>query len=217
MKSYLNKSVSPSGSDNPVSLARSGRNFFLVGAAVYCALAFLDIAEAQDYSNLEDAPKVEKTRTLTRGIKTGGAADVPATRNYFPDRGVVIVEEADGTKKEEPYVALPILFKVDSDELLDAKSQSNLESLAEFLRRPSLHEARFCIEGHTSAEGTHEHNVDLSKRRSHRIFTLLVGKFAVNAANLRQQGFGPDAPEVKPEITEQDRRLNRRVVVVREQ
>jgi outer membrane protein OmpA-like peptidoglycan-associated protein len=210
-------SINLTHSGNRGSLARRRGKFFLFGTVVCWALTFSDNAGAQNYSNLENVPKVEKARPLTRGIKSAGAVDASASRNYLPDRGVVIVEEADGTKKEEPYVVLPILFKLDSDELLDAWSQSNLESLAEFLKRPSMREARFCIEGHTSTEGTHDHNVDLSRRRSNRILTLLIGEFAVNASNLRQQGFGPDAPEVKPELTEQDRRRNRRVVVVREE
>jgi outer membrane protein OmpA-like peptidoglycan-associated protein len=189
----------------------------LFGTAVCCTLAFSDRVGAQDYSNLENVPKVEKASTLTRGINSAGATDLHATRNYLPGRGVVIVEDADGTQKEEPYVVLPILFKRDSDELLDTRSRSSLEMLAEFLKRPSLRGARFCIEGHTSTEGAHEHNVDLSKRRSKWVFALLTGEFAVDASNLRQEGFGPDAPEIKPERTEQDRQRNRRVVVVREQ
>jgi outer membrane protein OmpA-like peptidoglycan-associated protein len=216
-ESHLSKSISSSTSDNRGLPARSGRNFFLLATAVCGALAFLVNSGAQDYSNLENTPKVEKAKPPTRGINFAAAPDSPATRNYLPHRGVVIVQEVDGTKKEEPYVVLPILFKVDSDDLLDSQSRSNLERLAEFLRRPSLREARFCIEGHTSTEGTHEHNVDLSKRRSNRVFALLIGELAVNPSNLRQEGFGPDAPEVTPELTEQDRRRNRRVVVVREQ
>jgi len=212
----VSKSINPSRSNNRGSLARSAVNFFLFGTAVCCALAFSDRVGAQDYSNLENVPKVEKARTLTRGINSAGATDLHPTRNYLPGRGIVIVEEADGTQKEEPYVVLPILFKKDSDELLDTRSRSNLEMLAEFLKRPSLREARLCIEGHTSTEGAHEHNVDLSKRRANRVFALLTEEFAVDASNLRQEGFGPDTPDVKPERTEQDRQRNRRVVVVRE-
>jgi outer membrane protein OmpA-like peptidoglycan-associated protein len=211
----VSKSISPFRSANRKSPARSARNFLLFGTVLCCTLAFSEGVGAQDYSNLENVPK-EKPRSLTRGINSAGATDFNATRDYLPSRGVIIVEEADGTQKEEPYVVLPILFKKDSDELLDTRSRSNLEMLAEFLKRPSLREARLCIEGHTSTEGAHEHNVDLSKRRANRVFALLTEEFAVDASNLRQEGFGPDAPEVKPERTAQDRQRNRRVVVVRE-
>jgi outer membrane protein OmpA-like peptidoglycan-associated protein len=213
----MSKSISPSRFQDPDLLARHGRNLVLFGTAVCGALAFSDIAQAQDFSNLQNAAKVEKIDTLAPDFKSPGAVDLRSTRTYLPDRGVVMIEEADGTKKEEPYVILPILFKLDSDELLNAQSQLNLKKLAEFLKQPSLREARFCIEGHTSTEGTHEHNMGLSKRRSDRVFALLIDQFGVTPYHLRRQGFGPDAPEVKPELTEQDRQRNRRVLVVREQ
>ena len=215
---FMRTTTAPFRSQRPDLLTRNGRSCILFGTAVFCTLALSEIGQAQDFSNLENAAKVEKLETLpAQDFKSPSAADIRSTRTYLPDRGVVIVEEADGTKKEEPYVILPILFKLDSDELLNAQSQLNLKKLAEFLKQPSLREARFCIEGHTSTEGTHEHNMDLSKRRSDRVFALLIGRFGVTPYHLHREGFGPDAPEVKPELTEQDRQRNRRVLVVREQ
>jgi outer membrane protein OmpA-like peptidoglycan-associated protein len=192
-----------------------GGNLLLLVAALSCLLS--STGNAQDFSNLENPPKVVGPSLQTRGIKLAKPIDSPVTRSYIPERGVVIVEAADGSKNEEPYVVLPILFKRDSAALLDAQSQSNLEKLAELLKEPSLRDARFCIEGHTSTEGAYQHNMVLSVQRAHRIFVLLTEVFSVDKLNLREQGFGPDAPEVRPEITEQDRERNRRVLVVREQ
>jgi outer membrane protein OmpA-like peptidoglycan-associated protein len=146
-KRHMSKSIKASRFQILDSRVPNGRNS-LFGMAVLFALSFSNVVRAQDFSNLQNVPKVEKTVPLTRGFKH--AADAPSTRSYRPDRGIVIIEQTDGTTKEEPYVILPILFKVDSDELLNATSQSNLERLAEFLKLSSLRDARFCVEGHTS-------------------------------------------------------------------
>ncbi len=194
---------------------QSRRNLLLLVTAFLGVL--WQTGEGQDFSNLENPPKIVGPGSQTRGIRLPNSTDSGVTRSYVPERGVVIVEAADGSKNEEPYVVLPILFKRDSAELLDARSKSNVEKLAELLKQPSLGDARFCIEGHTSSEGTRQHNMILSIQRAHRIFVLLTEAFSVNKLSLREQGFGPDAPEVRPETTEQDRERNRRVLVVREQ
>ena len=174
-----------------------------------------------DLSNLDKEAVVKKpaprTRGLTRGLSTAPAAPKTApTRGYDPTRGVVTIEEVDGTVKELPYVVLPILFKVNSDELFDAQSEENLRKLAAKLREPQLLTARFTVEGHTSTEGAPEYNQILSDRRADRILKLLVDKFNVDKDRLSAKGFGLTAPEVKPELTEQDRQRNRRVLIVKE-
>jgi outer membrane protein OmpA-like peptidoglycan-associated protein len=175
-----------------------------------------------DLSNLDKEAVVKQPPATpshrTRGFSTQPAtpAKTTSTRGYDPTRGVVTIEEVDGTVKELPYVVLPILFKVNSAELFDAQSEDNLRKLAAKLREPQLLTARFVVEGHTSTEGALEHNQTLSERRADRIFSLLIHKFGVEPGRLSAKGFGPTAPEVKPELTEQDRQRNRRVLIVKE-
>jgi outer membrane protein OmpA-like peptidoglycan-associated protein len=175
-----------------------------------------------DLSNL-DKEAVVKKPSATPARRTRGFSMQPATpaktaptRGYDPTRGVVTIEEVDGTVKELPYVVLPILFKVNSDEFFDAQSEENLRKLAAKLQEPQLLAARFVVEGHTSTEGASEYNQTLSDRRANRIFNLLVDKFKVEKERLSAKGFGLTAPEVKPELTEQDRQRNRRVLIVKE-
>ena len=102
---------------------------------------------------------------LTKSI--GG--DPVATRSYTKD--AVVVTHASGAQEEHPYVAVPLLFKKDSDELLGATSRDNVAKVAQMLK--DLGSATFAIEGHASAEGNSKDNFDLSKKRAAKIQTLL--------------------------------------------
>lgn len=66
------------------------------------------------------------------------------------------------------------------------------------------------IEGHASAEGSYEHNVDLSRRRAKAVLDHLVEKGEVPAERLESEGYGPDYPIADNE-TEEGREANRRV------
>ena len=175
-----------------------------------------------DLSNLDKDAVVKKPAVvpshLTRGLSIQPAAPpkTTPTRGYDATRGVVTIEEVDGTIKELPYVVLPIFFKVNSDELLDAQSEENLKKLAAKLQESNLRGAQFTVEGHSSTEGARALNQELSERRADRIFSMLVRKFGVEAARLSAKGFGADAPEAIPELTEKDRQRNRRVLIVKE-
>jgi len=196
----------------------------LVVATLCCVMALRFTAHAADpdLSNLDQEVVVKKPSATparrTRGISVQPStpAKTAPTRGYDPTRGIVTIEEVDGSVKEFPYVVLPILFKVNSDEFLDAQSEENLRKLAAKLQEPQLLAARFVVEGHTSTEGTPEYNQTLSDRRANRIFNLLVDKFKVEKERLSAKGFGRTAPEVKPELTDQDRQRNRRVLIVKE-
>jgi OOP family OmpA-OmpF porin len=66
------------------------------------------------------------------------------------------------------------------------------------------------VEGHASAEGGHDHNVDLSRRRAKAVLDHLVKRGKVDAARLESEGYGPDRPIADNE-TEAGREANRRV------
>ena len=171
-----------------------------------------------DLSNLDKEAVVKKPAPLTRGWspKPQGTPRVAQTRSYNATRGVVVIEEVDGTVKELPYVVLPIYFKVDSDSFRDAESEVNVQKMALKLQEPQLRAARFVVEGHTSSEGGLSHNQQLSERRANRIIGLLVSRYGIDPGRLAGRGFGSSAPAVQPELSEQDRELNRRVLIVKE-
>ena len=68
------------------------------------------------------------------------------------------------------------------------------------------------IVGHTSTEGSVEHNLDLSERRAQAVVDDLIAR-GFDAANLSARGEGESRPLVKPDKTETARELNRRVEV----
>ena len=130
---------------------------------------------------------------------------------------VEIVEFASGQKEEHPYVPVPLLFKVDSDELLDDVSRRNLRELAAILHDLSATGVRFVIQGHTSAEGSPEHNKTLSDKRAQKIRELLVGNLGVSSDAVKETvGFGSEFARVPANAPESTRQQDRRVLVVRD-
>jgi len=70
------------------------------------------------------------------------------------------------------------------------------------------------VNGHTDSVGTHDYNVDLSKRRAAAVVDALVAAH-IPRSRLTSDGFGPDQP-IAPNATEKGRALNRRVELVKE-
>ena len=71
---------------------------------------------------------------------------------------------------------------------------------------------RVSIVGHTSTEGSAEHNLDLSERRAQAVVDNLIERgFA--AANISASGEGESQPLVSPDTNETARELNRRVEI----
>jgi outer membrane protein OmpA-like peptidoglycan-associated protein len=82
------------------------------------------------------------------------------------------------------------------------------KAAAEIKKDPS---AKFIINGHSSAEGTPEHNMSLSVDRANSVKSYLVNA-GVNAANLSIKGHGSEVPMTSND-TEAGKMLNRRVEI----
>jgi len=168
---------------------------------------------------LSIAPKAiavpAETVTTSTTTTTAGVAVPPATRVYIPERNVVTVRTETQTR-ELPYVALPVLFVVDTDRLLDQESRSALEETAAAIKEVIVTEpaATFDIEGHTSTEGTDEHNMQLSAARAQRIYDELTAQYGVPAGVFTAHGYGENYAKY-PEGTEDLLQQDRRVLVVR--
>ncbi len=156
------------------------------------------------------AQRTALDRTVTIESRT-----VPARRVYNVERNVVIVED-QGQSRELPYVTVPVLFVVDTAELLDAESREALEQTAAVINEVTSADpnAVFDVEGHTSTEGGAEHNMRLSADRSKRIYDELTKRYGVPASALTAHGYGLNFA-MYPEGTESERQEDRRVLVVR--
>jgi outer membrane protein OmpA-like peptidoglycan-associated protein len=145
-------------------------------------------------------------------VETGPAATTAAASAEID---VEVVHRSDGTTEVRPYVPLPILFVVNSDQLLDETSRSNVDAMAEVLRDLSSSEgANFSVQGHTSAEGGTAENQLLSELRAARIQALLTAK-GVDAKFLKAIGLGEDAARFSESAPERERQQDRRVLIVR--
>lgn len=136
-------------------------------------------------------------------------------RVYNVERQVVIVE-AQGKTIEMPFVTVPVLFVVDTADLLSAESREALQQTAATINGIAQMDpnAQFAIEGHTSTEGGKEHNLKLSADRAARVLTELTERYKVPATALTAAGYG-EKYAMHPDGTEPELQLDRRVLVVR--
>ena len=118
--------------------------------------------------------------------------------------------------KEEPAPPAPkpdfnfasIQFEFNSAVLKTASYTMMDKIAAEMKKDPS---ARFVINGHSSAEGTAEHNQSLSEDRANSVKSYLTNA-GIGAANLSVKGYGESKP-VTNNTSEEGRALNRRVEI----
>ena len=107
-------------------------------------------------------------------------------------------------------VSLQINFDLDSAKIRE-ESTPLLESAAAAIRDQSYQFAEFVVEGHTSPEGTAQHNQLLSEKRAASVRDALIG-YGVDANRLSAIGYGSSRPlNVRPQ--EGSLSANRRVVL----
>lgn len=125
-------------------------------------------------------------------------------------------EPAPQPKQEEPapspekpdFNFSNIQFEFNSVVLKTGSYQILEKASREMKKDPS---AKFVLNGHSSAEGSTEHNMSLSVDRANAVKTYLVNS-GIDAANLSIKGFGETKPLV-PNTTEEGRAVNRRVEI----
>lgn len=140
----------------------------------------------------------------------------PVSRVYYPERSVVVVDGGNGESHEMPYVSVPVLFVKGTDVFLDQESYRALEDMAKVIKdiQKQSPDATFDIEGHTCTEGSDESNLDLSARRAKRVYDELTMRYGVSPDILSAQGYGESYAQY-PGGTEEERQLDRRVLLVR--
>jgi outer membrane protein OmpA-like peptidoglycan-associated protein len=116
-------------------------------------------------------------------------------------------EQPQAAPVEKPdYSFSNVLFEFNSA-VLKTSSFAILDKVAAEIKKDP--QAKFSINGHSSAEGSAEHNMSLSLDRANAVKTYLVNA-GFDAANFSVQGFGEQKP-VSPNTTEEGKALNRRV------
>ena len=173
-----------------------------------------DRASTLDTRSAREALSKDVQKTQPKFFTKGIGGDAVTKRFYTKD--AVVVTRASGAKEEHPYVAVPVLFRVNSDDLLDSTSRDNVVKVAQLLKEFGAQNATFAIEGHASAEGDSQRNLDLSKLRAAKIQSLLREQGVPSAVIVRQEGFGSSHAQNPANSPEQKLQEDRRVLVVKE-
>jgi OOP family OmpA-OmpF porin len=92
-----------------------------------------------------------------------------------------------------PAVALDIKFALNSAELT-AEAKETVKQLGAAMKSDQLASYHFLLEGHTDSTGSHDRNMELSKRRAESVRSYLVANYGIAATRLQAVGKGPDAP-----------------------
>jgi outer membrane protein OmpA-like peptidoglycan-associated protein len=125
-------------------------------------------------------------------------------------------EPAPVEKKEEPapapakpnYTFDNIQFEFNSG-VLKTASFAVLDQVATEMKKDES--VKFILNGHSSAEGTPEHNMSLSVDRANSVKSYLVNA-GIPAGNMTIKGFGATVPMTSND-TEEGKVLNRRVEI----
>jgi outer membrane protein OmpA-like peptidoglycan-associated protein len=168
------------------------RTIFRVTTAVYIALVSLAAAEEPKVVEKDKILGVlEKKPSLTRSIS---AAPKPA----------ISIQS--------------ILFKFGSADVEGAQSYEQIKQLGQALSDPRLKDSVVEIQGHADNVGSAEANQKLSEARATKIVEMLTHLYSVPAQNLKAVGKGLSAPVAgtKEQQSDEERALNRRVVIERQ-
>jgi outer membrane protein OmpA-like peptidoglycan-associated protein len=134
-------------------------------------------------------------------VDTGGEASARVELGPAPDQRLATLD-GDTIQLEERVV-----FESGSSTLKD-ESTAILDQVAAVLfANPSIKKVE--VQGHTDSSGERSENMTLSQNRAETVKGYLTNK-GIDPSRLVAKGYGPDQPLV-PNITPQNRRLNRRV------
>ena len=125
-----------------------------------------------------------------------------------PEPAPAPVQAAPAPVAKPDYNFSNVLFEFNSA-VLKTESFATLESAATEMKKDES--VKFILNGHSSAEGTPEHNMSLSIDRANSVKSFLVNA-GIDAANFEIKGFGVKAP-VSSNETEEGKAQNRRVEI----
>jgi len=161
---------------------------------------------AEDEDGFEDTdgcPDVDNDRDGLLDEEDDCPNDPETPNGYQDDDGCP--DEVPRNLTQIVGVIRGINFKVDSD-VLKESSYSILDKAAKILHQ--YEDIGLEIQGHASAEGDDEYNLDLSQRRAESVMNYFISK-GISERRLVAIGFGESMPIA--EDTQDGRVLNRRV------
>jgi hypothetical protein len=148
---------------------------------------------------------------LTLLLCTGSvaAADIIAVENIIkkltPQRGV-------GGADTLPNVTFHLNFELGSARILP-NSMHHLENLCDAIKMSVLTEFILSVQGHTCDLGDEAYNIRLSRKRADAIRDYLINTCGLPPEQFQIKALGETQP-LAPNISEKNRRRNRRVVVI---
>lgn len=172
------------------------KRIYLLPAALFVAALSLNACKTKKIANTPSAPAA--TQQETPPAETPPAAP-PAEEK--PVETTPPVAKPNFNFSNIQFEFNSVVLKTGSYQILD-------RVVSEMKKDPS---AKFTLNGHSSAEGTEEHNMSLSVDRANAVKTYLVNG-GISAANLSTNGYGESKP-VASNATEEGRALNRRVEI----
>ncbi len=131
--------------------------------------------------------------------------DQPETVNQIDDFDGCPDKVPDAVKKISGVIE-GIYFDVDKD-TIKPRSKSVLDRAVRVLKE--FPTTRWNIQGHTDADGSRQHNIELSQRRAEAVRKYLVDH-GIDTTRLAPQGFGPDQP-IDTNATKAGKAKNRRI------
>ena len=138
---------------------------------------------------LPEASRDEPSPTATLAASSQSAGGGGASK--ASPVAAASVELAPARNQPES-IALPVQFAFDSADILP-RARAQLDAVAEGIKLlPGSN--RVLIEGHTDALGTHQYNLQLSRKRAEAVKRYLVTEHGLDAQRLKTIGFG----EVRP-------------------
>lgn len=162
-------------------------------------------------NDVQSMPSTTRGSRLNAARKNAVSEFQPEVENRFvkikeDERGLVISLAGD------------ILFKRASAEVDLERSRAILQKLSRFLTSPEVAGRKFRIEGHsdsspTDPDGPWPTNWELSSARAAAVLHYLVD-YGAPEESFQVAGFADTVKLKVPEITEEDRKENRRVDVV---
>ncbi|AOM79233.1 OmpA family protein [Pedobacter steynii] len=147
-----------------------------------------------------------KTKKLAAKPAPPVETKAPPVEEKQPEKPPVEEKVTPAPEEKANFNFSNVQFEFNSDVLKTASFEILDQVVREMKKEPS---AKLTLNGHSSAEGTPEHNMSLSVDRANSVKSYLVNA-GINGANLMIKGHGATSP-ITSNTTEEGKALNRRV------
>lgn len=134
-------------------------------------------------------------------------------RDICPDTptGYSVDEKGCTLFREKVINRKVVIHFAHDDDKVPESYYPNVAEIADFLKEHQ--QLSIVVEGHSSLAGSEQYNLGLSERRAKSVAELLVSQYGIATQRISSKGFGESQPLRAPELTEQDAKQNRRIMV----